>query len=285
MAKEADLPLPVHHAPGTPALRPNKSTPARSALKVKRNNYQEATPSSSAVTPIRLINRKRPASSSTATPGSATATSKTSIVDFATVNKSPAAVAKAVPVMSEESTITLDSIVKDYLSGQHSLCKNPMSTCPEFDLLKPHKCPDSRPKNSVAGNFLSRMTARAAGMRSYGRAGERLDKRLIYSRFRPVRVFRGGADSGSNSENYFTACALMPDPSEYVVVGTYMGDVKLFDINTQQEVSTYSCHDSQITHLLPNREGTVILTSSKWREPYSCLWSMGEFFESKLEFK
>ena len=86
----------------------------------------------------------------------------------------------------------------------------------------------------MAGNFLSRMTARAAGLRSYGRAGERLDKRLIYSRFRPVRVFRGGADSGQHSENYFTACAVMPDPSEYVLVGTYMGDVKMFDINTQQ---------------------------------------------------
>lgn len=31
--------------------------------------------------------------------------------------------------------VTLDSIVTEYLYNQHALCKNPMSTCPQFDLL------------------------------------------------------------------------------------------------------------------------------------------------------
>ena len=44
----------------------------------------------------------------------------------------------------ESSKITLESIMCDYLSNQHSLCKNPMVTCPEFDLFVPHKCPDPR---------------------------------------------------------------------------------------------------------------------------------------------
>jgi HIV-1 Vpr-binding protein len=34
-----------------------------------------------------------------------------------------------------------------------------------------------------------------------------------------------------------------------------------------------------------NREGTLLLTSSPWRAPYSRLWSLGEFFETKLTFK
>ena len=34
-----------------------------------------------------------------------------------------------------------------------------------------------------------------------------------------------------------------------------------------------------------NREGTLLLTSSPWRAPYSRLWSLGEFFEPKLTFK
>ena len=46
--------------------------------------------------------------------------------------------------------------VCDYLSAQHSLCKNPMVTCPEFDLLAHHKCPDPRPKQSAPWNFTSR---------------------------------------------------------------------------------------------------------------------------------
>lgn len=34
-----------------------------------------------------------------------------------------------------------------------------------------------------------------------------------------------------------------------------------------------------------NKEGTLLLTSSPWRAPYSRLWSLGEFFEPKLTFK
>ena len=143
--------------------------------------------------------------------------------------------------MSEDgdssNRITLDSIVTDYLSGQHSLCKNPMSTCPEFNLLEPHKCPDPRPRNSVSPNFLNRLTARMAGLKSYGRSGERLDKRLIYSRFRPVRIFRTGSEDDIQTENYFTACALMPD-NDFLMVGTNLGDVKMFDVQTMQEAST-----------------------------------------------
>ena len=29
----------------------------------------------------------------------------------------------------------------------------------------------------------------------------------------------------------------------------------------------------------------MLLTSSAWRTPYSRLWSLGEFFESKITFK
>jgi len=58
----------------------------------------------------------------------------------------------------------------------------------------------------------------------------------------------------------------------------------MFDINSMQEVSTYSCHDSQVNHIQPNKSGSLLLTSSQWRTPYSCLWTMGEFFESKIQF-
>ena len=34
------------------------------------------------------------------------------------------------------ASITLDSIITEYLTNQHALCKNPMVTCPQFNLLE-----------------------------------------------------------------------------------------------------------------------------------------------------
>lgn len=36
---------------------------------------------------------------------------------------------------SHNDRITLDSIVTEYLTNQHALCKNPMVTCPQFNLF------------------------------------------------------------------------------------------------------------------------------------------------------
>jgi len=57
--------------------------------------------------------------------------------------------------------VSLDGIVTEYLMNQHALCKNPMVTCPQFDLFHPHKCPDARSKNTAPTNFTARMQRRA----------------------------------------------------------------------------------------------------------------------------
>ena len=75
--------------------------------------------------------------------------------------------------------MSLVSIVSDYLAGQHALCKNPMTTCPEFDLFLPHKCPDKRSRRDAPLNF----TVRHAGP-----DGKKLDRKMIYSRFRPFKT-------------------------------------------------------------------------------------------------
>ena len=46
---------------------------------------------------------------------------------------------KADNLEESKHEVSLVSIVSDYLAGQHALCKNPMTTCPEFDLFLPHK--------------------------------------------------------------------------------------------------------------------------------------------------
>jgi HIV-1 Vpr-binding protein len=49
--------------------------------------------------------------------------------------------------------------------------------------------------------------------------------------------------------------------------------------------TTYQVHDSYVYHVEPSRDSRLLITSSSWRSPFSKLWSMGEFFEEKFEFK
>lgn len=95
--------------------------------------------------------------------------------------------ATAIEPQTVQKNITLDSIVTEYLTNQHALCKNPMSTCPQFDLFMPHKCPDPRPnrRSGLSFNFAGRLYRRELG---YG--SRRLDRHLINSRFSMIRMLR-----------------------------------------------------------------------------------------------
>ena len=41
----------------------------------------------------------------------------------------------------------------------------------------------------------------------------------------------------------------MPPDDTFVLAGTYLGDVKMFNMKTGAEESSYNCHDSQVTNL------------------------------------
>ncbi|XP_011314239.1 protein mahjong isoform X1 [Fopius arisanus] len=172
------------------------------------------------------------------------------------------------------SIISLDSIITEYLTNQHALCKNPMVTCPQFNLFEPHKCPDPRAKNSAATNMTMRVARRQLGIDD-----RRLDRRHIYSRFCPVKSFRP-----ADVEGTFTCCTFTPC-QQYLMLGTYAGDVKMYNANTGNEEATYQCHESYIYHMECNRKGNLMLTSTAWRSPMSALWSIGAFFDMKLPFE
>lgn len=36
---------------------------------------------------------------------------------------------------AEQPRVSLDSIITEYLTNQHALCKNPMANCPKFNLF------------------------------------------------------------------------------------------------------------------------------------------------------
>lgn len=110
----------------------------------------------------------------------------------------PSSVQKLIETSNCPKNITLDTIITEYLTNQHALCKNPMSTCPQFDLFAPHKCPDPRPNKcyGLSTNFSARFFKRQAGFNA-----RRLDRLLVHSQFCVARTLRP-----QDSEIYITCC-------------------------------------------------------------------------------
>lgn len=164
-------------------------------------------------------------------------------------------------------TVTLDMIVTEYLKNQHSLCKHPMSTCSQFDLFKPHKCPDPKPNkySGVCLNFVDRLTRREAGFRN----SRHLDRKLIHSNFNVSKTIRA-----PDNEAFFT-CAAFTRCSNKLLLGTYTGDVKVFNLLDSEEEFNFSAYESSVTHMSLSKDGRVLLTSSNWTNTCSNVWTMG----------
>lgn len=168
-------------------------------------------------------------------------------------------------VQNSSKNITLETIITEYLTNQHALCKNPMSTCPPFDLIVPHKCPDPR-TNKASGlsmNFAARYFRQQAGFN-----GRRLDRRLIHSNFCAARTIRA-----EDPDLFFICCDIAPCATS-VAVGSYSGEVKVYNINESGEEFSFSCHESFISNIKYSRDGNFIATSTNWRPPLSALWSI-----------
>uniref|UniRef100_A0AAZ3QAT9 LisH domain-containing protein n=1 Tax=Oncorhynchus tshawytscha TaxID=74940 RepID=A0AAZ3QAT9_ONCTS len=171
----------------------------------------------------------------------------------------------------------LDSIITEYLREQHARCRNPVTTCPPFSLFTPHQCPEPKQRCQAPTNFTSRLTSRVLYPKHGGVDGGCLDRHLIFSRFRPISVFREAEDDDSG----FTCCAFSAR-ERFLMLGTCTGHLKLYNVFSGQEEASYSCHTSAITHLEPSRDGSLLLTSASWSVPLSALWSMQSVFEMKL---
>lgn len=196
---------------------------------------------------------------------------------FVGVAGSSGSAVSGLPGSDTSRGVTLDAIVTEYLMNQHALCKNPMVTCPQFDLLEPHKCPDAKSKSAAPLNFAVRAQKRAIHPPYGGIDGARMDRKLIYSRFRPVRTYRSDGET-------FTCCAFSPC-EQFLMIGNQSGELKLYNINTAAEEATYQCHESYLFSVEPNWTGDLLLTSGMYRPPFSCLWSVGDFFDMKHSFE
>uniref|UniRef100_A0A3Q1HQY0 DDB1- and CUL4-associated factor 1 n=1 Tax=Anabas testudineus TaxID=64144 RepID=A0A3Q1HQY0_ANATE len=173
----------------------------------------------------------------------------------------------------------LDSIITEYLREQHARCKNPVATCPPFSLFTPHQCPEPKQRRQAPINFTSRHTRRVIYPKYGGVDGGCFDRHLIFSRFRPISVFR----EADEDESGFMCCAFSAR-ERFLMLGTCTGQLKLYNVFTGQEEASYNCHNSAITHLEPSRDGSLLLTSASWSYPLSALWGMKSVFIMKHSF-
>ncbi|KAM6980512.1 DDB1- and CUL4-associated factor 1-like [Aplochiton taeniatus] len=172
----------------------------------------------------------------------------------------------------------LDNIITEYLREQHARCPNPVTTCPPFSLFTPHRCPEPKQRCQAPPNFTTRLASRTLYPKHGGVDGGSLDRHLIFSRFRPMSVFREAED-----ESGFTCCSFSAR-ERFLMLGTCTGHLKLYNVFTGQEEARYSCHTSAITNLEPSRDGNLLLTSASWSVPLSALWSMDSVFTMKHSF-
>ncbi|XP_050525532.1 protein mahjong isoform X2 [Daktulosphaira vitifoliae] len=164
-----------------------------------------------------------------------------------------------IPPSDNNMTVSLESIITEYLTNQHASCKHPMVTCPQFNLFVPHKCPDPKPRNLMCTNFAMRFSKNIHS--------RKLDQRLIHSRFCPTRMFRIDDDEG-----YFTCCEFLTQ--KRLAVGTYNGEIKVYNLFTGQEELTFTAHDSYIVNLERSNDERLLLSSASWRPPLTTLWSI-----------
>lgn len=167
--------------------------------------------------------------------------------------------------------ITLHNIITEYLYNQHALCKNPMVTCPQFNLFQPHKCPDPR-RSQLNYGEANNIVTRAARREMYACTSNRADSRLAHSHFSASRTLRLQDD-----ESYFTHSIYHPTKQQ-LLAATSNGDVHVFNLFSGNEENCYSLFESYIYHMQANKDGTLLLASSSnsWR-PSSALYILGDY--------
>ncbi|XP_041989164.1 protein mahjong isoform X2 [Aricia agestis] len=284
LVREAHLPPPPAPAPAHPPPLHAPATPIRPRLSVSRANsigslqrdsidhHAPHTPNTHEDSPqphvIKLRRVQNTSQNVLASPGERRSLQKGAHAAGAERAPSP--------------RVTLHSIITEYLYNQHALCKNPVVTCPQFNLFEPHKCPE--PTGPRAPLFAGAAAGAAAGAepanvcarlvrRELGAPAQtRAHARLAHSHFAHVRTLRLQDDDA-----YFTHTIFHPTQPQ-LLTATSSGDIRVFNLFNGVEENSYQVHESYIYHMQASRDGLLLLSSSTitWRT-LSSLWNMKEF--------
>eukprot|EP00105_Crassostrea_gigas_P019132 XP_011437507.1 PREDICTED: protein VPRBP [Crassostrea gigas] len=172
--------------------------------------------------------------------------------------------------------MTLDKIVTEYLRKQHALCRNPVTTCPPMSLFKPHRCPEPRGRRMAPLNATSRIYNRMLGPKVGGIGGASVDRKFIYSRFRPCQSYRNSDDGG------MLCCSFSRD-EQYLMYGTFWGDIKLVSLQSGEETASYNFHQVPIEDFQQAKDHDVLLVS--YADNGSGVWTYGDVVENKYSFE
>nr|GMD49035.1 DDB1- and CUL4-associated factor homolog 1 [Ipomoea batatas] len=158
---------------------------------------------------------------------------------------------------SNAERLTLDSLVVQYLKHQHRQCPAPITTLPPLSLLQPHVCPEPRRSLDAPSNVTARLTSREFRSMYGGIHGRRKDRQFVYSRFRPWRTCRD--DTGA-----LLTCMTFLGDSSQIAAGSHLGELKIFDSNSNTIVESFTSHQNPLTQLQSYLSGDtqLILSSS-----------------------
>uniref|UniRef100_A0A914HGI5 LisH domain-containing protein n=1 Tax=Globodera rostochiensis TaxID=31243 RepID=A0A914HGI5_GLORO len=278
---EADLPnVPASRIPSTPASLPGfprqneaafANVLARRAVKVD----------ASFAHPLPTTPRPQSASSRQIASGSklplklhssthntlSTASSNSSAVGCSS-QQTPATISSSAFSLKFRPHKSLSEIVINYFRNEHSTCRNPVANCPPFSLFYPHRCPEPKMLYPAQTNIVNRLLSRPSpSYRCTMDTLRRADRRLVFSRFRHWKTF-------SEESEALTCCTFSPTDN-YVFLGTYAGDIFVFNIHSGTIEANYNAQHSAIKSIQPSRD-QLMLTSSAYVKPYCVLWKMDE---------
>lgn len=181
----------------------------------------------------------------------------------------------------DNQNIELDYIIKEYLRNLHGRCKNPVATCPPFDLLAPHCCPEPSNRRMAPLNIASRIRQRQIYPPCGGMNGAKYDRQYIYSKFRPLKLVRDSIDARTNN----STCCAFSHVDHFLFVGTQNGLLKAFNVSTGLVEASYDCHNGPLGYIGPSKDGSLIITTSPVSAtPVCLLWTFTDIFERKLKF-
>jgi hypothetical protein len=183
----------------------------------------------------------------------------------------------------QPAVTTLDQIVVQYLRRQHEQCPSPISVLPTFSLTLPHRCPEVEPVGA-SPNVARRMMQRQLCPPYGGWRGQRANRHMIYSRFRPWRTYR------EEEEQHLTVTAFAALRNK-LWAGTDAGTIRLLNLNSMEIEGSWDCHKLPVSAIVtyPDpRRGVVMTCGSEvvrgvWQSE-SFMWATDDLETPLLAF-
>lgn len=250
--------------PATPSTRSEITATSTAASKSRHTSTSNGTPTTGNRLPIRLLSTPGSTNHNAVSIVHGTSLPSSSVTGSASANTlGGTSFSFSLKIRPHKS---LSEIVQSYFRNEHALCRNPVANCPPFSLFYPHRCPEPKLLYSAPTNFVSRLHSRSTpSFRCTMETLRQADRRLVHSRFRHCKTF--------SEENETFTCANFSLNDEHIFMGTYAGEMYVFNVRTGAVDATYNCHHSSITAIQPATNG-FMLTSSAFVKPYSVLWRM-----------